>query len=171
MHSLLLKKGLPFALTFVVGSLVGGLFHSFGVGGRETVPARSYFYGYGEGHGHSCRLRARRRYLVAESKPLLITFKPDASLPDDFRPDASRPGEYEAGYKFPGAWVRVTFGSDGKVQQVEPNDIHYPSLGTKGDKVVWERTERAARQIQFEPETVDGVPITVTKDVEIKFND
>jgi hypothetical protein len=28
---------------------------------------------------------------------------------------------------------------------------------------------RAARQIQFEPETVNSVPVTVTREVEIRF--
>ncbi|HVF66394.1 MAG TPA: hypothetical protein VM914_01935 [Pyrinomonadaceae bacterium] len=167
MYSLLLRKALPFALTFILGSLVGGLFKAVGIGGGPAFNSRSNFYRHGG--RHSCGERARQRYLVAESKPLQITFKPDASWPDDFKPDASWPGEYKAGYKFPGAWVRVTFGSDGKVQWVEPSDIHYPSLGAKGDKVVWERAERAARQIQFEPETVNGLPVTVMREVEIQF--
>jgi hypothetical protein len=168
--SFVLKKALPFVLTLIIGSLIGGLFKSFVPGGQSYNHPRAFYYGYGE--GHSCRMRARQRYLVAESKPLLITFKPNASWPDDFRPDASWPGEYKAGYKFPGAWVSVTFGADGKVQRVEPSvDNPYPSLGAKGDKVVWERMERAARQIQFEPETVNSVPVTVTREVEIRFMD
>lgn len=160
MYPLLLKKALPFALTFLLGSLIGGLFNFFfGVGGYKPAPARAYFYGYGEGHGHSCRMRARTRYLVAETKPLLITFKPDALWS----------GGQKTSYKFPGASVRVTFGSDGKVQRVEPSDDPYPSLGAEGDRVAWERMARAAWQIRFEPETVDGVPVTVTRDVEIRF--
>jgi hypothetical protein len=167
MYSSLLRKALPFALTFVIGSLVGGLFKAVGVGGQGAQGGRSYFYRHGG--RHSCDMRARQRYLVAETKPLQITFKPDASWPDDFKPDASWPGEYKAGYKFPGAWVRVTFGSDGRVQRVEPGDINHPSLGAKGDKVVWERAARAARQIQFEPEMVNGLPVAVTREVEIRF--
>jgi hypothetical protein len=152
MNSLLLKKTLPFALTFVIGSLAGGLFNSFGVGGRSAAPARTYFYGYGEGHGRSCRMRARQRYLVAESKPLAILFKPDARLPDVF-------GE---------SWrVEVTFGADGNVLAVEPfggreRDTYSVTVPKK-----WEAVESAARQIQFTPETVNGIPVTVTREVEI----
>jgi hypothetical protein len=34
---------------------------------------------------------------------------------------------------------------------------------------LWEVVEKAARQIQFEPETINSIPVTVTKDVEIHF--
>ena len=169
MYSLLLRKALPFALTFILGSLVGGLFKAVGIGGGGASNARAYFYAHGG--RHSCGFRARQRYLVAESKPLAILSVPDATWPDDFKPAAPWSGKFEKGYKFPGAWVRVTFGADGKVQRVEPSDERYPSLGAEGDRVVWECMARAARQIRFEPETVDGVPVTVTRDVEIQFND
>src|SRR5215213_2574657 len=168
MYSLLLRKALPFALTFILGSLVGGLFKSVGFGGLSAGNARAFRYSYGG--RHSCRMRFQRRDLVAESKPLAILNVPDATWPDDFKPDASWSGKFEKSYKFPGAWVSVTFGADGKVQRVEPSDERYPSLGAEGDRVVWECMARAARQIRFEPETVDGVPITVTRDVEIQFN-
>jgi hypothetical protein len=169
MYSLLLKKTLPFALTFVVGSLIGGLFHSFGVGGREPRPAHAYFYGYGEGHGRSCRMRARQRYLVAETKPLAIIFKPDAMLPAGtgalaLVPDSVTP--------------IVTFGADGRVQGVEPQQlvgcaaaiasIKDAEAAARGNKLVWDAVERAARQIQFEPEMENGLPVTVVKDVEIR---
>ena len=79
MYSLLLRKALPFALTFIIGSLVGGLFKSVGIGGLSAERGRSYFHGHGG--RRSCGFRARQRYLVAESKPLQITFKPDARRP------------------------------------------------------------------------------------------
>ena len=169
MYSLLLRKALPFALTFVLGSLVGGLFKSVGFGARDFRHARGFHYGHGE--GRSCDMRARKRYLVAETKPLAILNVPDATWPADFKFVAPWSGRVEKNYKFPGAWVRVTFGADGKVQRVEPSDEPYPSLGAEGDRIVWECMARAARQIRFEPETVDGVPVTVTRDVEIQFND
>lgn len=169
MYSLLLKKAIPFALTFVLGSVIGGLFKSFVTGSPSFSSPRAFHYGYGGGRS-GCK-HAGRRFLVAETKPLAILNVPDAVWPRDFKPDAPWSGEYKSDYKFPGAWVRVTFGSDGKVQRVEPSDEPYPSLGATGDMVLWECMERAARQIRFEPETVDGVPITVTKDVEIQFND
>jgi hypothetical protein len=158
MYSLLLKKAIPFALTFILGSLVGGLFKAVGVGGRTEAPAR--FYGYGEGHGHSCRMHARQRYLVAESKPLTILFKPDAC--------GSCVPEMKAGglRSLP---VIVTFGSDGKVQYVESVKdwrIRTPEID---NKAVWGVLEDAARGIQFVPETVNGLPVTVTREVEIHF--
>jgi hypothetical protein len=154
MYSLLLRKALPFALTFILGSLVGGLFKAVGVGGPSAGHPRAFYYGYGE--GHSCRMRARQRYLVAESKPLLITFKPDARYARNIDP----------------VRVRVTFGADGKVQNVEPVS---PEPGTCQMKWMdsvthkWKAVETAARQIEFEPETVDDVPVTVTRDIEIRF--
>jgi hypothetical protein len=167
MCSFLLKKAIPFALTLIIGSVIGGLFKSVGFGVQRTERSRAYFYGYGEGRS-GCK-HARGRYLVAESKPLTILFKPDASWPEDFKTDASSPFSLEEIRKFPGASVRVTFGADGKVQWVEPSYDPHPSLGHKADKVAWECMARAARQIQFAPETVDGVPVTVTREVEIRF--
>src|SRR4051794_19750940 len=134
MCSLLLKKALPFALTLVLGSFIGGLFKSFGPGAQRAEPARSYFYGYGEGHGRSCPMHARQRYLVAESKPLKITFQPDA----DGKLISQEPYRYVR--------VSVTFGADGKVQKVEQLQPLLPD-------VVLKAAERAAWQIQFEPET------------------
>jgi hypothetical protein len=164
MYSLLLKKALPFALTFIVGSLVGGLFKLFGGGVETNAPARAYIYGYGEGHGRSCRMR--HRYLVAESKPLVILFKPDARLPQITGEDILRSAPRSA-------LVRVTFGADGKVQAVEPFyenawGINRLPLGPYW-KEYWESVERAARQIQFAPEVENGLPVTVTKELEIFF--
>jgi hypothetical protein len=161
MCSLLLKKAIPFALTLVLGSFIGGLFKSVGIGGQKTEPARAYFDAYGEGHRHSCRMRYRDRDLVAETKPLVILSQPDALWPVGVKVeegDASVP-------------VNVTFGADGKVQKVKsarwygPDDRPIESV-----QPVWDAVERAARQIQFEPETVNGLPVTVTRVVEINFN-
>jgi hypothetical protein len=146
MYSLLLKKALPFALTLVLGSFIGGLFKSFGPGDYNAKHARAY--GYGE--GRSCPMHARGRYLVAESKPLKITFQPDA----DGKLMSQEPYRYVR--------VSVTFGADGKVQKVEQLQPLLPN-------VVLKAAERAAWQIQFEPETDNGVPVTVTREVEIRF--
>ena len=162
MYSLLLRKALPFALTFILGSLVGGLFKAVGVGSPSAHRARAFYYGYGEGHGRSCRMRARQRYLVAESKPLNIISRPDAVV--SVEADSLRQGTDRR------VIALVTFGSDGKVQGVESGSL----LSSCGKAVVgeasgevWEAVKRAAMQIQFEPETVDGVPVTVTREVEI----
>ena len=170
MYSCLLKKLVPFALTFVVGSTIGGLFNSFG---WRSTPA---FGGLGVGPSYrferrySCRMHARD--LVAETKPLVILFKPDARLPRDL------------GVRWPpqpvSVRVLVTFGADGKVQQVEPvegsplaDEVRAERQGrfveNLGAHVMWDAVERAARQIQFTPEMINSVPVSVTKEVEIHF--
>jgi hypothetical protein len=164
MCSLLLKKALPFALTLIIGSFIGGLFKSFVPGDYNAKHASAYFYGYGE--GHSCRMRARQRYLVAETKPLIIFFKPDARLPQITGEDIPRSAPRSA-------LVRVTFGADGKVQAVEPFYENAWGINRLPPgpywKEYWESVERAARQIQFAPEVENGLPITVTKELEIFF--
>lgn len=152
MLSLLLKKALPFTLTFVVGTALGSLSWLFGGSekkGEGTLVTRVYDFKGGCGSRH-------RRRLVAESKPLVILFKPDARFP---------PTDAE-----PSAWVRVTFGAGGKVLDVEPTEKARPGeRQVKSGPSRWEAIERAARGIQFTPETVNSVPTTVTKDVEIHF--
>jgi hypothetical protein len=156
MFSSLLKRAIPFTLTFIIGAGVGGFFKLFRSGETRSVGVftsrRAYEYGYGYGHGCD-----HRRSLVAESKPLVILFKPDARWPRELR-EKTQGGEGLV-------LASVTFGADGKVQDVNPsgpvpNEI-VPSI--------WRAAERAARQIQFEPETVNGVPVTVTKEVIIHF--
>lgn len=156
MYSFLLKKALPFALTFVFGALLGGL--SGLCGGPEkraesALGTRTYDY------GGRCRMRRR---LVAETRPLSILSTPDALLPR-----AAVPGEGAD----PVARVRVTFGADGKVQEVTPLKSRFPAQG--GNlvelKEAWEAAEDAARRIRFTPETVNGLPVTVAREVEIRF--
>jgi len=154
MYSLLLRKALPFALTFILGSLVGGLFKAVGFGGPSDGNARAFRYSYGG--RHSCRMRFERRNLVAETKPLNILSKPDARLPRGAG-DGRRSME-----------VYATFGSDGKIQDVQ--------LGSADDwreqldeTPMWRAVEEAAYAIKFEPETYDGMPVSVVKKVEIVF--
>jgi hypothetical protein len=158
MFSLLLKKALPFTLTFVVGTALGGLTWLFGGSEKKGEATRvTSVYDFKRG----CGPRHRRR-LVAESKPLVILFKPDARLPLGAEPGqaGARP-----------ALVRVTFGADGKVQDAQPMSFRFHGRDESlvEIKALWESVERAARQIRFTPESVDGVPVTVMRDVEIRF--
>ena len=162
MYSLLLKKAIPFALTFVIGSFVGGLFKFIGYGGQKTEPARAYFDAYGEGHRRSCPMHARGRYLVAETKPLLITFKPDARRPRELR--------WMKREDLPPVSVSITFGADGKVQVGHrPPELLVGGSENWPEVMLWDAAAEAARGIQFEPETRDGVPVAVTREIEIRF--
>ena len=165
MYSHLLKRALPFMLTLTVGVAAGGLFQTR----RADSPGRGSWHGSrresarGERHGRKhCRMRRHR--LVAETKPLVILFKPDAVLPHGWAPSNFGP-----------ASVLVTFGSDGKIHAAEPLDDsvnawrRLPAAGADPAEVAQEAVERAAQNIQFVPETVDGMPVTVTREVEIRF--
>jgi hypothetical protein len=149
MYWFLLKKALPFTLTFIFGaalSAVVGLFGASEKKAESVLTTRTYEFG--------SRCRARRHNLVAESKPLAILFKPNAVWPRSFENSAR---------------VQVTFGADGKVHNVEPVGGWEAGScrGTMPGK--WEAIENASRQIRFEPETVNGLPVTVTREVEINF--
>ena len=140
MYLFLLKKALPFTLTFVFGALLSGLTGLFGSAEKKAesvLSTRTYEY------GRSCRTR---RQLVAESKPLTILFKPDARYPSGAGTKSVR--------------VNVTFGSDGKVSRVEHLQPSLPSA-------MLEAVERAARGIEFTPEKINSVPVSVEKEVEI----
>src|SRR5213593_4789769 len=82
MLTCLLKRVLPFTLTFAVGATLGWLFnfHAPGVRfGELTARLERREAPFAYGYGPSCRMY--RRDLVAETKPLLIHFIPDARWP------------------------------------------------------------------------------------------
>ncbi len=146
MFSLLLKKALPFTLTFVIGAALSGLAGLLGLVGSQKKAERARVTRTYE-LGGRCRMRSR--HLVAETKPLDIHYTPDARLPRTSGLQNS-------------AWVQVTFGADGKVQNVE----HLQPLLPESKL---EAVERAARQIEFTPEMINSVPVSVTREVEIHF--
>jgi hypothetical protein len=158
--SFVLKKAIPFALTLVLGSFIGGLFKSVGVGGQKTEPTRAYFDAYGDGHRHSCRMRYRGRDLVAETKPLNIINVPDARWPRGLEAEKR---------DFERVRVMVTFDADGKVSAATPEGGCFSDGAVARLQPVRDAVERAALMIQFEPETVNSVPVTVTREVEIRF--
>lgn len=161
MYLFLLKKALPFTLTFVVGTALGGLTWLFGgsekKSGETQLVTRTYDF------KARCGSRLRHK-LVAESKPLVILSKPDARWPL-----GAMLGMKEAGP----AVARVTFGADGRVHDVEPLRLMLQEWDESPVEVkaVWEAVEQAARRIRFTPETVDGMPVRVTRDIEIRFVD
>ena len=102
----------------------------------------------------------RGRNLVAETKPLNILHVPDAVWPRGLEAEQK---------DFDTVSVSVTFGADGKVKTVTP--FHSCLSHEAADRLpsVRDAVERAALLIRFEPEMVNGMPVTVTRDVEIRF--
>lgn len=160
MYWFLLKKALPFTLTFIFGAALSGLMGLFGTSEKKAesfIGTRTYEF--------NSRCRMRRRHLVAESKPLAILNVPKAVWPYGLE---AEPKDREP------VKVSVTFGADGKVQYVTTAapDFSDESYNTVNRLTpVRYAVERAAGMIQFEPETVDGRPVTVTREVEIRFAD
>jgi hypothetical protein len=158
MYSFLLKKALPFTLTFVYGAALGGL---VGLFGHSEKKAESWSFTRTYEFGSRCR-SMRPRNLVAETKPLQIIFKPVVGYSawrDLMGEDATS------------ARVNVTFGADGKIKDVVP--LTFRSNGRDESlvrmKAMREAVESAARGIEFTPETANGLPVTVTREVEMSF--
>ena len=149
MYWFLLKKALPFTLTFVFGAALSGLVGLFVGSGKKAESAlvtRTYDF------HRECRMR--RHTLVAETKPLVILYKPNVTHPLD-----------SAG----SVRVNVTFGADGTVKDVSPlmSSLSERDQSLVRMKALWEAVESAAREIRFTPERVNGVPVTVTREVEM----
>ncbi len=153
MKEYLLKRALPFALTFAVGAAVGGFFQLFGARGGAHGRVWNHYGSY-EGR-RGCGKKFRRRAYLPESRPPVILFKPDARVPADLDMSAAKHGIRPMR-------VRVTFGEDGKVREAAALD--------SWSREVSEAAERAARHIQFIPATADGVPTAVTEEIEIRFS-
>ena len=154
MYLFLLKKALPFALTFVFGAALSGLVGLFGSSEKKTESVsytRTYEF------GSRCRMRSRT--LVAESRPLQILHKPEARYLG-FNTDGAD-----------SARVNVTFGADGEVKDVKPLACQYHGRDDSlvRVKAMWDAVDAAARGIRFAPETVNGIPVTVEREVEIHF--
>jgi hypothetical protein len=157
MYLFLLKKALPFTLTFIFGALLSGLLGLFGASEKKAeyvLGTRTYEF------GRHCRMR--RHTLVAETKPLDILFKPVVGYP------AWREAKNGS---IATARVNVTFGADGEVKDVTPLALNFDGRGESlvRGKAMWEAVDSAARRIEFTPETVNGLPVTVTREVEMTF--
>jgi TonB family protein len=152
MLTCLLKRVLPFMLTFAVGAALGWLFNFSGAGGRfaevtTRLERREAPFGYGYGRSY----RMYRRNLVAETKPLVVLEQPPAI----YTTEAKR-------HSFGGAVrLSVTFGADGTIKNIERLRGQLYGLT--------EAAERAAWRIKFIPATENGLPITVTRTIEYDF--
>ena len=154
MKEYLLKRALPFTLTFALGAAAGGFFQFLRAPGVGGWLGAQRIYGHERRGG--CGKKFRRAYApAAELRPVTILFKPDAYVPPKLAARASELGLNPAR-------VHVGFGHDGKVLEVE-----YPETWPRE---VGEAVERAARQIRFLPASVNGDPLAVTESVEIRFS-
>ncbi len=159
MPTCLLKKVLPFTLTFLVGALVGGMTGFRGARGVEKLRAAGgdvfVHRGRGPKRGEGCRNRrlALEPASAPDSKPLNVISKP--------RPDYPLKG---LDYGVQGSVILdVTFGADGRIHNVTTID-GLPEIFGFNDAA-----ESAARQMKFEPATRGGIPISVTRKVEYVF--
>ena len=150
MLSCLLKRFLPFALTFAFGAAAGGLANLYGArtssAGWSASGRRHLGAGFGAGARRGC---PGARKALAETRPLNILHQPAARYPE---------GSVMKGLAA-SALVRVTFGADGRIQQVEPREALPYSLNRAAVDAAW--------RIRFEPATEDSVAVPVTRDVRI----
>ncbi|MDQ3803697.1 MAG: energy transducer TonB [Acidobacteriota bacterium] len=150
MKECLLKRVLPFTLTFIVGAAVGGFFQLFGA---RDAGWRGRRYGYTDEGRRGCGKKFKRNYFAPKSRPPVILFKPDARLPRAARTAGEGPFTTR---------VRVTFGEDGVVRRAEAVGTWLPEVS--------EAAARAALNIHFIPATLDGEATTVTEEVPIRFS-
>ncbi len=135
----LLKRGLPFTLTLLVGSGLGSIFSSTTprTDIRSSVTTTT-------SRTHSCGAR-RARVASESSTPLIVTFEPNTRLTEAARRNQTV-GVVE---------LLVRFGADGKATVVD-------RLTTLPDGLT-EEAESAAERTTFRPATIGGKPYTVTE--------
>jgi|GEM_PF-2568719 len=138
-----LKRALPFIMTLIVGMGLGSIF-----GWNSSAPKaknEERLVTVTERRG-SCRsYRGRRAF--SESTPLKITYEPNTT----YTPLALK-------NKTTGVvQLRVRFNADGTTTVVE-------QLSTLPDGLT-EDAVRVVERTQFEPETYNGQPVSVTKDM------
>ena len=149
-----LRHVLPFFLGCFVGVVAFYLSAPFGV----PVPANMSGPGWGSGES-SCRLRHQPRWtssatleLESGNRPFVITSKPRATYTD-----LARENNTEGS-----VLLRVTLLANGKVGDV---------VVVRGlPDGLTERAIEAARQIEFVPKKVKGVPTAVTQTLEYTFD-
>ncbi len=149
MTTCLLKRVLPFTLTFILGAAVAGIAGLLRPGGARTYMVLEH-RSYDLSGKRSCGT-AYRHKLLAESKPLAINYRPNAVYTAEARKRA-----------FTGTVrLRVTFGADGTVRGVET--LQGQPYG------LTQSAERAAWRTGFTPAMENGLPISVTRVIEYDF--
>ncbi len=146
-----LKRALPFLMTLIVGMMLGSIF-----GWSSSAPKTSPYYTRGEGAGvserrSSCRSNRGRR-TFSESTPLKITYEPNTTYTQEALKNKTT-GVVQ---------LRVRFNADGTTTIVE-------HLSTLPDGLT-EEAVRVAERTQFEPETYNGQPVAVEKEMNYIFS-
>jgi TonB family protein len=148
MMTCLLKRILPFTLTFALGAAAAGIVGLFTGDGAGVFKRRQQTYYGGGGGGCS---KGYRHKLLAESKPLYIKYQPSAVYTSE-----ARRRDFAGTVR-----LRVTFGADGAVKAVET--LQGQPYG------LTQSAERAAWGITFLPSLENGLPVPVTRTIEYDF--
>ena len=162
----MLKRILPFVLTLLAGIALWGAINFYGARKNNLAPTGNTLNNKrdcilfnhqlsalkGEAEATTeCSIRARGSFADVV-KRLKIINKPEAQYTQ-----AARRNETAGTVR-----LRVEFGADGRVTDVQP-------LVTLPDGLT-EEAAKAARKIEFIPEMVNGVPMSVKKTVEYNFS-
>lgn len=150
------KKLAAFALTFLLGLLAANLLYkenSAPVSPEKIErPGKNIGWGSGDGIGRSYERKNRGKIIPRPgTNKILILSKPRANYTD-----AARQNNTQGVVR-----LRVTFLASGEIGEVTP-------VSSLPDGLT-EQSIAAAREIEFEPATRDGVPFSVAKIVEYTF--
>ncbi len=144
-----LKRALPFAATLLLGLMLGNF------AGRVNPFERANFINAtqsGTSRGYSCRLKKRKQNRPRHSSRLQILGKPEAQYTD-----AARLAGIEGTVR-----LRAVFDSDGTIKDVQP-------LATLPFGLT-DSAMRAAYDIEFVPEKMNGFNVPVERLVEYHFD-
>lgn len=142
-----LKRALPFTLTLIVGIAFGSLVNLFSKG-TSVAPAPRFEPPTYHARG-GC---GKRRRSAIPPTPLNIISEPSKRYTKEAFKN-----------KVTGVVrLRITYGSNGSILDVEPLTTLPYGLTEEAERVAW--------QINFEPATVNGLPVTVTQDQDYIFS-
>jgi TonB family protein len=145
-----LKRVVPFTLTLVVGTGLGGFFNLFSSSPQTSADTNAYKLESVYERRSGCR--SRRRSFTASVRAAEIIYRPEPYYTDIARRNQTQ-GDVT---------LRVTLGADGTVKDVE-------TITGLPDGLT-EQARRAARQIRFNPATRDGSPVDEVKTITYSFN-
>jgi TonB family protein len=146
------KKFLPFVITFFCGAGLAAMF--VGSPAPEILPVSdptAASFGYGSGSGSGSRRCKKSFGYDGESSRVEFYSKPRAHYTD-----AARANDIQGDVT-----LRVTFLSSGEIGNISVvNGLPYG---------LTEQAIEAAKQIEFEPKKINGVPVTATMAVQYSF--